>query len=91
MHGLPPLLALFLGVIALKGTRAQSDAASMVRYHFGDDPAWANPNFDDSAWPVAQEGRWPKPVFDSDGFVWVRTPVPVRIDTSEPSRSASAA
>jgi phosphoserine phosphatase RsbU/P len=55
-----------------------------VRYHFGDDPAWANPNFDDSGWPVAQEGRWPKPVFDSDGFVWVRTPVPVRIDTSEP-------
>jgi hypothetical protein len=26
-----------------------------VRYHFGDDPAWANPNFDDSAWPVAQD------------------------------------
>ena len=23
-------------------------------------------------------------MFDSDGFVWVRTPVPVRIDTSEP-------
>jgi hypothetical protein len=53
-----------------------------VRYHFGDDPdgklGWANPNFDDSTWPAAKDGRWPMPPFDSDGFVWVRFHIPVR-------------
>lgn len=55
-----------------------------VRYHFGDDPdgklQWADPNFDDSAWPIAENGRWPMPPFYSDGFVWVRYHIPVRAD-----------
>ena len=62
--------------------------ATTIRYHFGDDPdgklGWASPNFDDSAWPVAKDGQWPRPPFYSDGFVWVRFPVPVRSDTAEP-------
>ncbi len=84
MHRLALLLPFLLGAIAPQSAAAQSATPSIVRYHFGDNPAWANPNFDDSGWPTAQEGRWLKPAFDSDGFVWVRTPAPVRIDTSEP-------
>jgi sigma-B regulation protein RsbU (phosphoserine phosphatase) len=60
----------------------------VVRYHFGDDPdgrlRWADPNFDDSAWPVAHDGRWPLPPAQSDGFVWVRFRVPVPGDVSGP-------
>lgn len=63
-------------------------SSGTVRYHFGDDPegklGWADPNFDDSAWPVAQQGQWPMPPFYSDGFVWVRARVPVRSDASGP-------
>ena len=51
--------------------------ATAVRYHFGDDPRWADPEFDDSAWPVAQDGRVPPPPFFSDGIVWVRARVAV--------------
>ncbi len=61
---------------------APAEAAAQVRYHFGDDQdgklGWADPNFDDSAWPVAQQGRWPMPPYDSDGFIWVRVRVPTR-------------
>ena len=78
------LLPFLLVAVTPQRTAAQSAATPIVRYHYGDNPVWADPSFDDAGWPVAQEGRWPKPVFDSDGFVWVRTPVPVRIDTSEP-------
>jgi hypothetical protein len=50
-------------------------------YHFGDDPdgklGWADPNFDDSSWPVAAQGHWPLPAFYSNGFMWVRVLVPV--------------
>jgi phosphoserine phosphatase RsbU/P len=61
---------------------------STVRYHYGDDPTfashWADPNFDDSSWPVAQQGRWPMPTPTSSGFVWVRVSVPVRSGASGP-------
>jgi phosphoserine phosphatase RsbU/P len=66
----------------------QIKPAGPIRYHFGDDPdgklGWANPNFDDSAWPIAENGQWPRPPFYSDGFVWIRFRVPVRSDTAEP-------
>ena len=58
---------------------APAEAAAQVRYHFGDDMRWADPNFDDSSWPVAHQGHWPVPPYDSDGFIWVR----VRVPTSE--------
>jgi hypothetical protein len=57
-----------------------------VRYHFGDDPSggarWADPSFDDTAWPVAINGRVAVPAYYSDGFVWVRlhTVAPVDVD-----------
>jgi hypothetical protein len=43
-----------------------------VRYYFGDDPKWADPNFDDSSWPVAQNGFVPSRSRDTDRFLWVR-------------------
>jgi sigma-B regulation protein RsbU (phosphoserine phosphatase) len=68
--------------------QAQPPESAEIRYHFGDDPdghlGWANPNFDDSAWPVAKDGQWPMPPFYSDGFVWVRFRIPVRSDASGP-------
>jgi phosphoserine phosphatase RsbU/P len=48
-----------------------------VRYHFGDDSKWADPNFDDSSWPVAPDGLVPSRSRDSDRFLWVRLRVPV--------------
>jgi phosphoserine phosphatase RsbU/P len=66
----------------------QSQPVPPVRYHFGDNAnsgaPWADPNFDDSSWPIAQGGRWPMPAFYSDGFVWVRVRVPVRSDAMGP-------
>ena len=68
--------------------QAQPSAPAEIRYHFGDDPdgklGWANPNFDDSTWLVANDGRWPIPPPKSDGFIWVRFHIPVRSDASGP-------
>jgi phosphoserine phosphatase RsbU/P len=65
--------------------RAQSPpVAETIRYHFGDNPQWADPHFDDSAWPVARQDRWPVPALDSDGFVWVRARVAIPKNASEP-------
>jgi hypothetical protein len=61
---------------------------AQIHYHFGDDRdgrlGWADPGFDDSAWPVAENGRWPVPAASSDGFMWVRVRVPVRSDAAGP-------
>ena len=66
----------------------EAQPVAPVRYHFGDDPTfaahWADPNFDDSSWPLAQNGRWPMPTMASGGVVWVRVRVPVRSDASGP-------
>lgn len=43
-----------------------------ARYHHGDDPRWADPNFDDSAWAVVQKDAFPPPPTPGDGIVWVR-------------------
>ena len=45
---------------------------------------WADPNFDDSSWPVVSQGRWPIPAFYSDGFMWVRVRVPVASSIAGP-------
>jgi hypothetical protein len=51
----------------------QQAESAAVRYHIGDDPdgklGWVNPGFDDSAWLVAKDGRWPMPPFYPDGPV----------------------
>jgi sigma-B regulation protein RsbU (phosphoserine phosphatase) len=48
-----------------------------VRYHFGDNSRWADPAFDDSSWPVAQNGLVPSRSRDTNRFLWVRIRVPV--------------
>ena len=53
-----------------------------IRYHFGDDPKWADPAFDDSAWPVATGQLIPTPPPASDGMVWLRYQVAVPPDRS---------
>jgi phosphoserine phosphatase RsbU/P len=77
-------IALLLACVACS-TRSQAQSGpAPVRYHYGDNPAWADPSFDDSAWPIAENGKWPMPPFYSDGFIWVRLRVPVRSDASGP-------
>jgi hypothetical protein len=68
-----------LAAIAPRVLHAQSALAEqqVTRYHNGDNPAWASPSFDDSSWPVAPNGIWQIPPVHSDGFVWIRTRVPV--------------
>jgi phosphoserine phosphatase RsbU/P len=60
----------------------QTSPTAEFRYHFGDNPAWANPNFDDRSWTVAPKGLWPIPPFHSDGTVWVRFSVRVPADSA---------
>ena len=93
MRKLPGAL-LYLPLLLLSSVRpagaqpAPAPPAPAVRYHFGDDPdgskGWANANFDDSSWPVAQQGGWLRAAFYSDGFVWVRYRVLVRAGMAEP-------
>ncbi len=76
MRLLSSLLGLSLAYLPVCGF-AQSAVPPIVRYHFGDNPAWANPKFDDSTWPVAPDGKWPFPAPNSDGFLWIRVRIPV--------------
>ena len=71
---LAPLFSVSLSAAAAP---APTSPISEVRYHFGDNPAWANPNFDDRSWAEAANGVWQLPHFHSDGMVWVRFRVPV--------------
>ena len=54
----------------------QAQAAAPIRYQFGDDPdgkfGWTNPNFDDSAWPIAPNGLVPSRSTETNRFQWVR-------------------
>ena len=76
------------GTIAVAHSESSSQttvqSAGDWRYHFGDDPRWADPNFDDSSWPIATQGRWPIPAFYSDGFIWVRVRIPVPGGVADP-------
>ena len=93
MRSLPGAL-LYLSLLLLSAVHtagaqpAPAPPAPAVRYQFGDDAdgskGWANSNFNDSSWLVAAAGKWPRPGFYSDGFVWVRYRVPVRAGVAEP-------
>lgn len=75
------LLAGLLVLLPGAGNRlaAQTAAPSqpVVRYHFGDNPQWAAPHFDDRGWAVASHGEVPSAVGRSDSFLWMRMRVPV--------------
>ena len=49
------------------------------RFHTGDDPAWADPNFDDSQWPLLRSDEsWSQQGYkDYGGFAWYRFTVAV--------------
>jgi len=65
-----------------------AETSQPVRYHFGDDPdgklGWAAPSFDDSDWPVAQDGLVPSRSRDTDRFLWVHIRVPVPNNLNAP-------
>ena len=70
---------LLLAAIAPRLLWAQSAASPQptIRYHYGDNPAWASPSFDDSSWAVAVNGQLSGPRFHSGGYLWIRARVPV--------------
>ena len=70
------LLALCCLTLAAQGQTPASPQPT-VRYHFGDNLRWADPAFDDSSWPVAQNGLVPSRSRDTNRFLWVRIRVPV--------------
>ena len=71
-----------LTIVAAQVARAQSTQLP-IRYHFGDDPRWASPDFDDSSWPIAPDAGWPLPPFYSSGMVWVRMQVSATPDAGD--------
>ncbi len=70
--------------LILTGQYGTGIPPNTVRYHFGDDSRWADPNFDDQSWPIAEQVRWPVPAFDADGFMWARVRVTVPGDAAGP-------
>lgn len=79
-------LALLLPFVLLPAAHAAAQTGSFpaLRYHFGDNPVWASAGFDDSSWPIAENGQVPVPPFYSDGYVWVRARVPIRAGAEAP-------
>jgi len=55
------------------------------RFHTGDNPAWASPNFDDSKWPLLRSDRsWNKQGFPNySGYAWYRFTIQIP-DGSKP-------
>jgi sigma-B regulation protein RsbU (phosphoserine phosphatase) len=70
------LLALCCLTLATYGQTPASPPPT-VRYQFGDNSRWADSAFDDSSWPVAQNGLVPSRSRDTNRFLWVRIRVPV--------------
>ena len=80
--GLSIAIPIMIAAVSLFSQARLAAQTPPVRYHFGDDPKWANPAFDDSAWPVAAGPLLPAPPAASDGMVWLRYRVAVPPDRS---------
>jgi sigma-B regulation protein RsbU (phosphoserine phosphatase) len=79
------VLLLCMGASLAAAAQSYSAPAPLpIRYHFGDDPRFSAPTFDDSTWPIAANGQFSLPPFHSDGYVWIRTRIPVRPDAESP-------
>jgi phosphoserine phosphatase RsbU/P len=85
-----PLAGLLLILCAASGLSAQSfnlqtgpepvaSLDGLWRFHTGDDPAWADPNFDDSQWPLLHSNKvWNGQGYNNyGGFAWYRFTVTV--------------
>ena len=79
------LIALLFAIYACAGLPAQnfslvtgreavSSLDGMWRFHIGDNPAWADPKFDDSSWPLIHSGEsWTKQGYPAfNGYAWYR-------------------
>jgi sigma-B regulation protein RsbU (phosphoserine phosphatase) len=84
------VLVLLLLCCAAPGLRAQSfnlqtgfepiaSLAGFWRFHTGDDPAWSDPKFDDSQWPLLRSDEpWDQQGYKNyGGFAWYRFTVAV--------------
>jgi hypothetical protein len=72
-----------LGLSAFAQT-ASSPSQNLIRYHHGDNFAWADAQFDDSAWPEAQNGSFTAPAHVADGFFWVRAQIAIPPGAQDP-------
>ncbi|MDE3188188.1 MAG: SpoIIE family protein phosphatase [Acidobacteriota bacterium] len=90
------LLALSLVLPACTGLRAQTFSLQtqrepvtsldgLWRFHTGDNPAWADPNFDDSAWPLLRSDQsWTAQGYpDYTGMAWYRFSVELPSDPEQ--------
>ncbi|MDE3149201.1 MAG: hypothetical protein KGL37_06990, partial [Acidobacteriota bacterium] len=61
------------------GREAVTSLDGLWRFHTGDDPAWADPKFDDSQWPLLRSDEsWTKQGYrDYGGYAWYRFRVEV--------------
>lgn len=73
------ILILFIGLIAGKvsGQELQKvkDLKGFWKFSIGDDPEWANPDYDDNNWErIYVPGNWEEQGFHGyDGYAWYRT------------------
>jgi sigma-B regulation protein RsbU (phosphoserine phosphatase) len=93
MRKLAPLLLLLISVTALLQAQTFNVEANHLplvsldglwHFHTGDDPAWANPTFDDSRWPLLRSDQnWTSQGYPGySGLAWYRfqVTVPANID-----------
>jgi hypothetical protein len=61
------------------GREAVASLDGLWRFHTGDNPAWADPNFDDSQWPLLRSDEaWTQQGYENyGGFAWYRFTVAV--------------
>ncbi len=78
------LLLICAALAASAQTAGPPSPTPALRYHYGDNSQWADPNFDDGSWVVAANGQVPQPPFESDGFFWVRVRIPVAAGLAGP-------
>lgn len=62
-------------LLALLAITLPAAAQNIIRYHYGDNPAWADPAFDERGWVIDSDGRFPRPPFSSSGYIWIRAAV----------------
>jgi sigma-B regulation protein RsbU (phosphoserine phosphatase) len=67
------------------GREPVASVDGLWRFHTGDNPSWANPNFDDSQWRLLRTDKsWTEQGFpDYGGYAWYRFTVQV-VDGSKP-------
>ena len=63
----------------ITGREPVASLDGLWRFHTGDNPAWANPNFDDSQWPLLRSDEsWAKQGYKGySGYAWYRFQVVV--------------